>query len=88
MAAFTVFSSSAPPSPTQSLDLKTTCGSSSCAAVNPELPKCGESGPEGYQVPASKQTHFIDIKISKIETYLSLKWSLVLKAPFFSVLNV
>eukprot|EP00092_Neocalanus_flemingeri_P006415 GFUD01006910.1.p1 GENE.GFUD01006910.1~~GFUD01006910.1.p1 ORF type:complete len:126 (+),score=32.80 GFUD01006910.1:22-399(+) len=37
------------PPPSPPADMKTTCGSSSCSAVNPSLPRCGEVGAGGYQ---------------------------------------
>ena len=30
-------------------NMKTTCGSNSCSAVNSSLPRCGDAGPQGYK---------------------------------------
>merc|ERR1712106_91345 len=51
MAAFSVCSPSPPssPSPSQTQDLKTTCGSSSCSANNSSSTRCGDVGENGYQ---------------------------------------
>eukprot|EP00090_Calanus_glacialis_P044995 TRINITY_DN8102_c0_g1_i1.p1 TRINITY_DN8102_c0_g1~~TRINITY_DN8102_c0_g1_i1.p1 ORF type:complete len:126 (+),score=27.11 TRINITY_DN8102_c0_g1_i1:42-419(+) len=52
MAAFSVCSPSGHPSPSSlstTSSMKTTCGSSSCSAVNSSLPRCGEAGQDGYQ---------------------------------------